>query len=299
MSDLGFAVSEEERRRLLAVNMAAAKFFRRELLRTSGGWPLEYLKARGAVSVLTVNTDWKVGYAPDSWTRLADHLRADGISHATMVKAGLVEWTAGGEAIDRHRDKLMLIARDHRLSPVGFVGISEDGRAASVTPVSAIFRPSNVLVGIEEQLDLFARGAVAVIVDHPIDAIAVTNLSRATGGQWVGIAVGEDGLSTAQARIVRRYSRTDKVIVMLSGDDVARQRAAGYVFDLALFFDRVRAVEVGMGFASAAMREGAAEALLDLLAGPRPLITYKVIGSDQGPLRVEDMDSPDRGPGLG
>ncbi|MFK4088790.1 hypothetical protein ACI2LF_32045 [Kribbella sp. NPDC020789] len=299
MSDQSFAVSEEERRRLLAVNMAAAKFFRRELLRASSGWPLEYLKARGAESVLTVNTDWKVGYAPDSWTRLTDHLRAEGISYATMVKAGLVEWAASGDAVDRHRDKLMLVARDHRLSPVGFVGISEDGRAASVTPVSAIHRPSNVLVGIEEQLDLFARGAVAVIVDHPMDAIAVTNLSRESGGQWVGIPVGEDGLSTAQARMIRRYSRTDKVIVVLSGDDIARQRAAGYVFDLAFFFDRVRAVELGMGFANAAMREGTTEALRDLLSGSRPLITYKVTGGDRGPLRVEDMDPPDRGPGLG
>jgi len=298
VNDQGFAVSEEERRRLLAVNMAAARFFRRELLRANVGWPLEFLKARGVESVLSVDADWKIGYAPDSWTRLADHLRAQGITHSTMVKAGLVEWAATGEAVDRHRDKLMLIARDHQLRPVGFVGISEDGRAASVTPVSAIHRPSNVLVGIEEQLDLFARGAVPVIVEHPIDAIAVTNLSRANGGLWVGIPVGEDGLSTAQARIVRHHSRTDKGIVVASGADGGRRRAAGCVVDLAFFFERVRAVELTMGFADAVMREGAADALHELLSGSRSLITYKVTGTGPGPLQVEDVDPPDRRPGL-
>ncbi|MFI5735008.1 hypothetical protein ACIA49_33155 [Kribbella sp. NPDC051587] len=298
MEDQGFAVSEKERQRLLAVNMAAARFFRRELLRANSGWPLEYLRARGAESVLTINTDWKVGYAPNSWTRLADHLCGEGISHATMVKAGLVEWAASGEAVDRHRDKLMLVARDHLLSPVGFVGISEDGHASSVTPVSAIHRPSNVVVGVEEQRDLFVRGAVPVIVEHPIDAIAVTNLSRANGGLWVGIPVGEDGLSTAQARIVRRHSRTDKVIVVMSGDSVARRRAAGCVVDLAFFFDRVRVVELTTGFAEVLMREGASDALHELLSGSRSLITYKLNGSDRGPLQVEDLDPPDRRPGL-
>jgi len=298
VNDQGFVVSEEERRRLLAVNMAAARFFRRELLRANVGWPLEYLKARGVESVLTVDSDWKIGYAPGSWTRLADHLRAQGISYTTMVKAGLVEWAASGEAIDRHRDKLMLVARDHRLSPVGFVGISEDGRAASVTPASAIHRPSNVLVGVEEQRDLFMRGAVPVIVGHPIDAIAVTSLSRANGGLWVGIPVGEDGLSTAQARIVRRYSRTDKVIAVMSGDDGGRRRAAGCVVDLAFFFDRVRVVELATGFADAVMREGAADALHELLSGSRSLITCKVPGAGRGPLQGEDVDPPDRRPGL-
>ncbi|MFF1819749.1 hypothetical protein ACFVWG_20785 [Kribbella sp. NPDC058245] len=299
MSEPGYMLSLKERRRLLEANAAAARFYRRELLRTRGGWQTEYLKARGAESVLTINTDWKVGYAPDTWTSLTDHLHAEGFSHSTLIQAGLMEWTAGGEAIDRHRDRLMLVARDHRLSPVGFIAIGQDGQAKSVSPVSAIHRPSNVLLGIEEQLDLLAGGAVAVIVDDPMDAIAVTALSREVGGQWAGIPVCGGGLSTAQARIVRRYSRTDKAIVVLSGDEPSRHQAAGYVFDLALFFDRVRAVEMSMGMASAVMRGGAKAELQDLLSGPRPLITYKVSEGRAGTLHAEDLDPPAQGPGLG
>ncbi|WP_165952302.1 hypothetical protein [Kribbella albertanoniae] len=299
MSEPGYMLSLEERQRLLEANAAAARFYRRELLRTADGWQSEYLRARGAESVLTVNTDWKVGYAPGSWTSLTDHLLAQGFSHSTLVQAGLVEWTAGGDAVDRHRDQLMLVVRDHRLSPVGFIGIGQDGRPKSVSPVSAIHRPSNVLAGIEEQLDLLAGEAVPVIVNDPMDAIAVTALSRESGGQWAGIPVCEGGLSTAQARLVRRFSRTDKVIVVLSGDELARHEAAGYVFDLALFFDRVRAVEMSIGIADAVVRGGAIAELQDLLSGPRPLITYKVSEGKHEALHAEDLDPPAQGPGLG
>ena len=69
MNSQGFGLSMEERRRLLEANAAAAQFFRRELLRATDGWPLEYLKAHGAESVLSTESPWKVGYAPRTWTR--------------------------------------------------------------------------------------------------------------------------------------------------------------------------------------------------------------------------------------
>ncbi|TDC30986.1 hypothetical protein E1261_12065, partial [Kribbella albertanoniae] len=181
VDEVGYALSLDERRRLLEANRAAAQFFRRELLRTRSTWPASYLDARGLPHVLTVESDWKVGYAPDTCSNLTDHLRAQGFDCGTLVKAGLVEWSDQGDAVDRHRDRLMLVARDHRLSPVGFVGIDETGRAQAATPATAIHRPTNVLVGIEEQLDLLGRGAVPVVVEHPVDAIAVTKLSREMG----------------------------------------------------------------------------------------------------------------------
>lgn len=297
MSDVGFALSMEERRRLLEANRAAAQFFRRELLR-SRGWARPYLEARGLAHVLTVESDWKVGYAPEAWSNLTEHLRREGFDYATLVRAGLVEWTDQGDAVDRLRDRLVLVARDHRLSPVGFIAIDRDGQVRSASPVNAIHRPSNVVVGIEEQLGLLHAGAVPVIVDHPLDAVAVTRLSREMDGQWAGIPVCGGGLSTAQARILRRFSTGDKVIVALSGDMPARQQAAGYVLDLAFFFDRVRAIDVPAGAAVEAMQEDGARQLHDLLAKARPLMTYKVSGSGYWASHQADPDPPHSAPGL-
>lgn len=297
MNSQGFALSMEERRRLLEANAAAAKFFRHELLRATDGWPLEYLKAHGMESVLSSESPWKVGYAPRAWTKLVDHLRQEGFGYATLARAGLLAWSGGGAAIDRHRDKLMLVARDRRLSAVGFVGIGPEGEARSASPVTMIHRPSNVLVGIEEQRSLLASGAVPVIVDDPMDAIAVSKAGQLEG-QWAGIPVCSGGLSTSQAKTLREFSTTEKIIVVLSGTEVQRNQNAGYLLDLAFFFNRVRAVSIAPGetLAGLARKEFGAERLNDLLASSRPLMTYRTTGSGFFALRGADPDPPAVGP---
>jgi hypothetical protein len=83
----------------------------------------------------------------------------------------------------------MLVARDSNLEPVGFVGIGRPGsdRALTTTPTTLIHRRERALVGVAEQLDLLRGGAVVVIVDDPLDAIAIETLSRAWGERWAGI----------------------------------------------------------------------------------------------------------------
>jgi hypothetical protein len=298
VNDQGIALSMEERRRLLEANVAAARFFRRELLRATSSWAVDYLKSQGVDGVLSTESMWKVGYAPTGFSRLTDHLREQGFGYGTLVRAGLVEWTASGDAVDRHQDQLMLVARDQRLSPVGFVGIGPDGAARSVTGATMIHRPSNVLVGVEEQRDLLDRGAIPVIVDDPIEAIAISNASREFGGEWAGIPVCGSGLSTAQARTLRRFSTSDRVVVVLSGDEAARHQTAGYVLDLAMFFDRIRAIEFpsGVGPASILQLDSGPERLREVMSKTRPLMTYRVSG--QGFLASQgiDPDPPEASP---
>jgi DNA primase len=297
MSDEGL-LPAEERRRLLEANAAAARFYRRELLRATDSWPVQYLKWWGAEDVLSTESAWKVGYAPSTWTSLVDHLRGQGFGFGTLVRAGLVTWTDGGDAVDRHRDQLMFVARDQRLSPVGFVGIGQDGLVRTASPVTAVHRPSNVLVGVEEQLRLLESGAIPVIVDRPVDAIAISEVSRRSSGEWAGIPVCGGGLSTAQARMLRRYSATDKVIVALSGDEPQRHQTAGYLLDLAFFFDRVRAIGFPAGYtpASLALTDGGAAHLHDVLSTPLPLMTYRSGASRRIPSQALDSDPPDLGP---
>lgn len=299
MSSQGFGLSIDERRRLLEANAAAVLFFRRELLRATSGWPLEYLKAHGAESVLSAESPWKVGYAPPTYSNLVDHLRKQGFGYGTLVKAGLLAWNEHGDAEDRHRDKLMLVAHDRRSSMVGFVGIGPDGTVRS-SAVTAIHRPASVLVGAVEQRDLLAGGAVPVIVDNPVDAIAVSNVGRQTGGQWAGIPVCGGGLSTAQANMLRKFSASDKVIVLLAGTEVERNQSAGYLLDLAFFFDRVRAVALPpeQSLAGMAQQDSGVERINDLLLKSRPLMTYRASGSGFLALRSTDHDPPAPGPGL-
>lgn len=279
---------------MLGANAAAARFFRRELLRATGGWPAQYLKEAGIEHVLSTESTWKVGYAPDTWSNLVDHLQSEGFSHATMVRAGLMRWTTDGDATDRYRDELILVARDHQMMSAGFIGIGPEGVARSLTPATAVHRPSNVLVGIEEQIDLLRGGAMPVIVDHPVDAIAVSEMSRRMDGQWAAFPVTGETLSTAQVRLLRKFSMSDSVAVVVSGDELSQRRAVGYIPDLMMQYDRVRAVALPGSVREFTSLDDAAGRLRELLTTEPPVMSYRV-ASRAAPLVSPDPEPPDRG----
>ena len=263
-----------ERQRLMVAHLVANKFFRKELLLANVGWPIERLRERGATEVLDTDSPWKMGYAPDSFTRLTDHLRERGFDFRTLIRAGLAEWTEEGTAVDVFRDQLMLLARDERLDPVGFVGVSQgDQPGFTPSPTTLIHRPSNALVGIGEQLDLLTDGAMVVIVNDPLDAMAVEKLSRMSGEKWAGIPLCGSLMSSAQARTLYRYTATDTVVVALNSDQEWRRTAVAASPDLSYFYRRVRAVEIPDGHTATSLLQthDGAQQLHDAMLSTRPL----------------------------
>jgi DNA primase len=266
-----------ERQRLMVAHLVASKYFRRELLRANVGWQLEHLHERGATEVLSTGSTWTMGYAPDSFTRLTDHLRERGFDHRTLIRAGLAEWSQDGTAVDVFRDQLMLLARDERLDPVGFVGIGRRLPTFTPSPTTLIHRPSNALVGIAEQLDLLTDGAMVVVVNDPLDAMAIEKVSRSSDQRWTGIPLCGGLMSSAQAKTLYRYTATDTVIVALNGDQTWRQTALAALPDLSYFYRRVRAVELPDEQTPASLLQGedGPNRLYDALAATRSLENYK------------------------
>lgn len=295
----GFVPTQEERQRMHEAIEEAGKFFRRELLRANNGWPPQFLKERGLERTLAPGATWKIGYAPDSWSRLTDHLQKRGFELATLVRAGLTTWSDEGAAIDRHRDRIMFISRNERLAPVGFVGVNRSGRVGSLTAETAVHHPSNALVGVHEQIDLFSNGATVVIVDQPTDAVAIEELSRSTTKEYVGIPLCESPMSTAQARMLARYSETDRVIVMVSTETASRQRTIGASLDLTLFFDRVHALPLPRGDAMSSLAHSASEqlTLLTYLSLARPVASHRNGINDNGAQHTS-LGIDDPGPDL-
>jgi DNA primase len=234
-------LSGAERRRLLEAHVAASRYFRAELLKASDVGAVEYLKDWGAGHVLTSDSTWKVGYAPDSASGLVDALRVEGFDFRTLLRAGLATESEDGHPRDQFRDRLMLVTRDARLDPVGFVGVRPGMPPGfATTPTTLIHRPSSVLVGLAEQMDLLGHGAIPVIVDDPMDAIAIEKISRKTSDLWAGIPLCGGTLSTTQARTLNRYAATGSVIVAMSGDLGWQRSAMGFLSDLSFFFRSVR-----------------------------------------------------------
>jgi len=245
----GSACSTEERLELIKAIEVAGQLFRRELLRATDGWTTDFLAERGLQAALAAGSRWKVGYARDSRSQLTDQLQRLGFSSATLVRAGLMEWAADSSPVDRIRDQLVLVSRDSRLAAVGLVGIDRNGQARSAVPVTPIHRPTNVLVGVYEQIDLLQAGATPVIVDDPLDAIVIDEVSRASSKPYAGIPLCGAPLSPAQTRMLARYSETDRVVVAVPAEDVGRRRAVRAALDLARYFSGIKALVLPPGTA--------------------------------------------------
>ncbi|MFD7161462.1 hypothetical protein ACFV9C_43235 [Kribbella sp. NPDC059898] len=285
----------DDLRQLREATVIAAQFFRGELLRDTSGWPVEYLKEASVEQVLSADSDWKVGYAPDTRTSLVDHLAAENFSYSTMERAGLVNRTGEADVVDRFRDQLVLMARDTQLRPAGFVAIGSDGTIDIPGQAGVLHQPSNVLIGIEEQLDLLRGGATPVVVDHPIDAIAVSNISRQLDGRWAGIPVCGDAMSTAQVRMLRKFTLGDTALIIASGDEHRRKLTSSYLIDLARYYPKVRALSLPEAPSLIAAGEDGPEYLATVMSTTRPVMTYRIGATADV---VHDPQPPDLGQDL-
>lgn len=261
-------------RLLTDAQIAAGRFFREQLLRSETGWAAAHLTQRGLGHVLRASSPWKVGYAPDGWSRLVDHLRGAGFEDKTLVTAGLASVTRNGYLVDRFRDRVMFPAWDSAEQLAGFVGRGRGSRAKYLnSPTTPIYRKSETLVGLAEQRDLLDSGAVPVVVEGPMDAAAVDELSRLTSSEWAGLAACGTALSFTQASILAQCANSDTVIVGLDADGGGRLAAVRWLDDLSSFFDRVLVAEFPSGHdpSSLLITPAGADRLYDALSAPRPL----------------------------
>ncbi|TDD60007.1 hypothetical protein E1263_12995 [Kribbella antibiotica] len=133
-------------------------------------------------------------------------------------------------------------------------------------------------------------------MDDPLDAFAIENVSRLGRGRWAGIPLCGALLSAEQARILGGHAATDTVVVMVSDNDSARERAIESLPDLAKIFRRVQAVDLSRGIAPAAMRttRGGLQQLHEELLLSRPLVDYRSRRqARRAPTRRTDDISPD------
>ncbi|MBP2356198.1 DNA primase catalytic core [Kribbella aluminosa] len=261
-------------RRLMAVQVAAGQFFRQQLLQSVAGWAAAYLTRRGLGHVLRSTSRWKVGYAPDGWAYLVDHLRSQGFDDETLLASGLASATKKGYLIDRFRDRIMFPAWDSGQELVGFVGRSRGGRVKYLnSPATRIYQKSCTLVGLAEQRDLLEGGATPVFVEGPMDAVAVDELSRLTCRGWAGLGVCGTALSLHQVSMVRQYSDSDTVIVGVDADGAGSIAARRWLDDLSAVFKRVQVAEFPSGHDPSSLLEtpAGADRLFKALNEPRPL----------------------------
>ena len=210
------------------LTLAAARFF---AARLAVSWVPGYLAGRGFGEEIL--RPWTVGYAPAGWRTLATHLRDLGYPDTAIEAAGLARRTRRGALVDFFRDRAMFGIRWPDGTLAGFTGRARPG-AAQPGPVylnsrtTGLYRKSSLLFGLYEGRRALAVGARPVLVEGPLDAIAVT-----AAGRYAGVSPCGTALTPAQVTLLARISDLRRAGVVAAFDaDPAGRRAAVRAYHL-------------------------------------------------------------------
>jgi DNA primase len=206
------------------IHQDAARFFRSQM---PGSWVPAYLDKRGLTTAVQYN--WQAGYAPAEWNALTRHLQAVGYSEILIEASGLARRSRRGTLIDTFRDRAMLPIRTKDGTIVAFIGrVGEHADQGTPkylnSPATSHYSKSEVLFGLWEGSDAAAMGARPVIVEGPLDAIAITT---AGDGNYVGVAPCGTALTANHVAALAQAAnlRATGISVAFDPDNVG-QRAA-------------------------------------------------------------------------
>jgi DNA primase len=214
----------KERQRLFEVNEAAAQYFQSQLDAPAGKKAKAYLLKRG-LSPKTI-TDFQLGYSPEKWEALKQHLVDNGYTEAELLSAGLLVEGEGGKTHDRFRNKVMFPISDARGRITGFgARVLDDSLPKYInSPQTPLFDKSSTLYGINLAKDAIRQQGLAVIVEGYLDVIT----AHQNGFQNVVASMGTS-VTEKQVSILKRLSKN--MALALDADaagEEATLRAVGY-----------------------------------------------------------------------
>jgi DNA primase len=212
------------RKRLLALHAEAAQWFHHNLLKSpDGAVARDYLKSRGLNSEIAKS--WKLGYAPESWDALLNHLRERKFSREEIEQSGLAsskDDRPGAQLYSRFRNRVMFPIHNDYGEVVAFSGrtLEADPKAAKYvnSPETPLFTKGRVLYGLDKtKRDLIEKNA-AIVCEGQIDLI-----SAFEAGVRHVIAPQGTAFTTDQARLLKRYVET---VLLCFDSDAAGKKAA-------------------------------------------------------------------------
>ncbi|NLV98987.1 MAG: DNA primase [Clostridiaceae bacterium] len=212
----------EEQKLIYHALLEAAGYFHKTLIGKRGEAARSYLTQRG-----TSISDWRkfgLGYAPDQWDMLYQHLRSRSVTDAAMSKAGLITRSSRDNWIDFFRDRVIFPIIDLSGNVLGFGGraLQDQGAKYINTMETAVFHKGSYLFGLPQALK--ARSDQLIIVEGYMDVIALSKAGFKNVVAPLGTA-----LTLQQARLVQRHS---KGALLLFDSDGAGENAAMRTFEI-------------------------------------------------------------------
>lgn len=279
----------ERRQRIYAMNKDAARFFRETLLSPQGAAALAYFREKRGFTNRTINR-FGLGYAPDTWHSLRDHLREKGYSYEEQFAANLVnrsEKTVNGEKrvsyYDSFRGRVMVPIIDVRGNVVAFGGrVLDDSKPKYINSADTpVYKKSLGVFGLN-----FAKNTKEknlLLVEGYMDAISLHQAGFDNAIACLGTA-----LTGEMAHLLMRY--TEEVLLSYDADEAGQKATRRAIEVFASIGAKVRVVKLSGGKdPDEILRNYGAERFRSLLSGASNEIEFALLRAKEG----LDLDSAD------
>ncbi|MGV6847703.1 MAG: DNA primase [Marinibacterium sp.] len=214
---------------LAEVMERAVQFFRLQLRTGAGAGAREYVIGRRGLDEAALER-WEIGFAPDGWQGLWDHLRGKGVAEDLILTAGLARPSSkGGTPYDTFRNRLMFPIRDARGRAIAFGGRAMDpGDMAKYlnSPETPLFDKGRSLYNHGPARTAVGKGAPLIVAEGYMDVIALAQAGFDGAVAPLGTAITEEQL--------QMLWRIDSEPVIALDGDAAGLKAAYRLIDLAL-----------------------------------------------------------------
>ncbi len=247
--------SHDDKEKLYAIMEEATVFF--ETVFEKMPEPRSYLRDRG-LSDATIKA-FRIGYAPQAWKSVSDHLVTKGFSIADIETVGLSKKGNNG-FYDRFRSRIIFPISDSSGRVIAFSGriftLSPDtkstieearppdsfGQAKYLnSPDTPLFNKSNVLFGIDKAKAAIRTRGYSIMVEGQMDLIlshqaGLTN-TVAVSGTALADNVNDESSSESKINNLGLVRRLSPNIIFAFDGDTAGIRAAGRSAMIALSLD--------------------------------------------------------------
>lgn len=209
--------------RIREVMNKSAEFYSGQLLEsTSEGSAYAYALKRGLAKE-TIQA-WGLGYAPDAWRALLEHLTALGFSIEEMRAAGVIKEADGkqGTYYDRFRNRLMFPIRDGAGHVVAFTGralAAEEQAKYLNSPETDLYHKSDVLYGLDKAKEAIRTRGFALLVEGQMDL-----LHAHQAGFTNTVALSGTAFTEHHAKLLKRYA--ENLMLVLDGDNAGLSATA-------------------------------------------------------------------------
>ena len=216
--------------RLGAIMSAAVAFYQRCLSEPDGDAARAYLTEKRGLTPATIEA-FRLGWAPDGWRALRDHLEGRGYDERDAVAAGLlVDNENGREPYDRFRGRFVIPIADERGVYVAMGGRGLHGEEPKYlnSPQTELFDKGRTLFGLDLAAEAIRASGTVVVVEGYMDVI----------GPWQAgfrnvVATMGTSLTESHAGLLKRFAK--RVVLAMDPDAAglaAAERAGGLFLSL-------------------------------------------------------------------